>query len=215
MKQDNHSWSEYYVGHQHSYSNIVLHYQYLLAVLVCRPKTLLEIGCGSADHSIFLKKLLPKLKINFLDNDELILGKVKETYSDLVSGAYLADILDSAQVQSIPTFDVIISQGLMEHFNDEDFIRIIENFRGKARKYIFSIPSNNYPTKDFGNEILRSKSEVSSLLNSIPNITYSVSGYFDIGIKTKFVGLSLRKSLIEKLEYMFFSSNHILVKISY
>lgn len=215
MEHNDRSWADYYVGHQRNLSNIILHYPYLFAILWRRPRTILEIGCGSADHSMFLKKQFPKLEISFLDNDEKILATAKSTYQDCVANTYLVNILDNKEVQSIPPFDVIMSQGLMEHFEDAEFIRIIDNFRGKAGNFIFSIPSNYYPTHDFGNEILRSKKEVTDLLNTIPEIKYNVSGYFDIGLKTKLVGAKEKKGIFQKLKYIFFGSNHILVNISY
>jgi len=215
MGEVNKSWADYYVGHQRNFSNIVLHYPYLLAILRRKPRTILEIGCGSADHSMFLKKQFPKLEISFLDNDEKILATAKSAYMDRVANTYLVNILDNKEVQSIPLFDVIMSQGLMEHFENAEFIRIIDNFRGKAGSFIFSIPSDFYPTRDFGNEILRSKNEISDLLNTIPKIKYSVSGYFDIGLKTKLVGTKKIKGVFQKLGYLLFSSNHILVSVSY
>ena len=173
MGQTNNSWAEYYVGHKKNFTNIILHYPYLFAILLCRPRTILEIGCGSGDHSMFLKKRFSKLNICFLDNDEKILDSAKSNYSELITKTYLINILDKISVQSIPFFDVIMSQGLMEHFEDSEFIQIIENFRGKSGNFIFSIPSNFYPTYDFGNEILRSQTDVSILLSKIPSISNS------------------------------------------
>ena len=68
---------------------------------------------------------------------------------------------------------------------------------------------------DFGNEILRSKREIDDLIKQIPDTRYSVSGYFDIGLKTKIVGMREIKGIYKKLKYLFFSSNHILVNVSY
>ena len=215
MEQNKKSWADYYDGHQRNFSNIILHFPYLFAVIWCRPRSILEIGCGSADHSMFLKKKFPKLEICFLDNDEIILANAKSAYADFISKTYLIDILHFTEVQSIPHFDVVMSQGLMEHFEDSEFIRIIENFRGRSGNFIFSIPSNFYPTRDFGNEILRSLEEVRVLLNSIPKIKYKVTGYFDVGIKTKIVGAKEKKGIFNKLKYIMFDSNHILVNIIY
>uniref|UniRef100_UPI004047E12D class I SAM-dependent methyltransferase n=1 Tax=Flavobacterium sp. TaxID=239 RepID=UPI004047E12D len=215
MEQNNKSWADYYVGHQRNFSNIVLHFPYLFAILWCRPRTILEIGCGSADHSMFLKKKFKKLEISFLDNDEKILANAKSAYADFIANTYLVNILDNSEVQAIPRFDVIMSQGLMEHFEDAEFTRIIDNFRGKTGNFIFSIPSNCYPTYDFGNEILRSQKEVQALLNAIPNIKHNIAGYFDIGIKTKLVGARVKKGIFQKLKYLMFASNHILVNVTY
>ncbi len=210
---ENGKWADYYAGHNRHLSNIILHFGYLLSILWRRPKTLLEIGCGTADHSLFLKKMSPKIELGLLDNDRKILDKAKQECGSAVSGIYPVDLLDCSAVQSLPFFDVVMSQGVMEHFDDSQFVQIIENFRGKAGLFIFSVPSDNYPTLDFGNEILRSKKDMLRLLSRVPDIDFTVSGYFDIGLKTKLVGARKRKWLLKKLYYLFFGSNHLVVKI--
>jgi SAM-dependent methyltransferase len=208
-------WSSYYAGYRSSFSNMALHYPYLLAILFQRPKTILEIGCGSADHSMFLKKYLPKIEVSLLDNDQKILDSAKFSCKNNISNSYYVDILNKSEVQSIPRFDVVMSQGLMEHFDDSQFIQIVDNFRGKAGVFIFSIPSDQYPTLDFGNEILRSKNKISDLLSCVSNIRFSVANYWDIGLRTKLLGARKKVGIIEKLKYIFLRSNHILVKVSY
>lgn len=208
------TWAKYYENYQSNKLNILLHFHYLISVVILCPKSIIEIGCGSADHSIFIKKLFNRKKISFLDNDKIILKNAKKRYSSLVSNFYEADILNKKMLKNVHHHDIAMSQGLMEHFNDDEFIKIIKNFRGKVKYFIFSIPSNYYPTIDFGNEILRSKQEIKNLLSDIEMIDFSVKNYFDIGFKTKIIGAKKINNLFFKFLY-FFKSNHLLIKIKY
>lgn len=210
----NKKWSDYYKNIKTNKLNIYLHFQYILLIIFLNPKKIIEIGCGSGDHSIFIKKLFKKKIISFLDNDKDILENAYKKYSSNVQNFYYADILNKEKINKIEYHDIAMSQGLMEHFSDKDFIKIIENFRGKVNYFIFSIPSNYYPTIDFGNEILRSKREVEFLLHKISNIEFKVINYFDIGFRTKINGLKKFNNLSSKLLY-FFKSNHLLIKIKY
>ena len=149
MENKYNDWSAYYTGYKSNFSYMALHFPYLFAILFQRPKTVLEIGCGSADHSMFLKKYLPKTVVSLLDNDQKILDSAKLACKNKISNSYYVDILNKSEVQFRPRFDVIMSQGLMEHFNDSQFIQIVDNFRGKAGAFIFSIPSDQYPILDF------------------------------------------------------------------
>ena len=163
---------------------------------------------------MFIKKAFNRKKISFLDNDKIILKKAKKKYSKLVNSFYEADILNKKMIQGIHHHDIAMSQGLMEHFNDDEFIKVIKNFRGKVKYFIFSIPSNYYPTIDFGNEILRSKQEIKNILSNIDRIDFSVKNYLDIGFKTKLIGAKKINNPFLKILY-FFKSNHLLIKIKY
>lgn len=52
------------------------------------------------------------------------------------------------------TFAVAISQGLMEHFTDEDIILLMREQLRVARSVVFSVPSDRYPRQDVGDERL-------------------------------------------------------------
>ena len=212
------SWNNYYLNHSFRYSNIILHIPYLVKILLLNPIKVLEIGCGPADHSVFLKKIKRNTEISLVDLDGGIVNKLKKENQGKFKKVYLGDILDSTELNKlkIPRVDAVISQGLLEHFNDKDFIKVIENFRGRAKHFIFSVPSDNYPVKEFGNEILRSKKEIKNLLINIDDIRFNVNYYLDTGIRTKIFGAKVsKKSAKDKLKYLLFGSNHILAKVTY
>ena len=50
------TWAKYYESYQPNKLNILLHFHYLISIIILNPKSILEIGCGSAEHSMFIKK---------------------------------------------------------------------------------------------------------------------------------------------------------------
>ena len=212
------TWHTFYQDRSFSYSNIALHWQYLAKIISTRPKKILEIGCGPADHSLFIKKIFPRCKIYLLDADEVIVKKIRKKSRGRFKRVYLGDVLNKEELDQlkIPFTDVVFSQGLMEHFNDRNFKKVIENFRYRTKRFIFSVPSNNYPVREFGNEILRSKEELDRILKKIGGIRYKISPYLDIGIRTKIYWLKINRCcLSQKIKYLFFQPNHFLVTIRY
>lgn len=201
------SWYTYYSDKPYNISNLLLHWQYLILILWLRPKSILEIGCGPAQHSLFIKKLLPKTSIFLLDKDKKILQNIPDKDIHKIE----ADVL---KIQ--PPADLVISQGLLEHFTDNQIIKLVKNFRGKTKMILSSVPSDNYPVKDFGNEILRNEKAYRDILGRVPDIRFSVIGYIDLGWRTKMLGIKINKlDLFSSLEYIFFRPNHLLIIIEY
>lgn len=209
-------WYEYYRGRKLSLSNFFLHYHYLVCVLLFKPRKVLEIGCGLAQHAILIKNLLPKTKVSVLDFSNDILLTIKSNYLSKFENFFNLNILDIDRIKTLPKFDLVISQGLMEHFNDSEIICIIDNFAHVADRMIFSVPSDIYENKDFGDEILRSKDEMRKLLKII-KYNYKVKNYlFDIGVRTKInIIKKNRYGLIKSLKLLLFKSCHLLVEIDY
>lgn len=214
------SWSDYYKNHhQMRISNIILHWPYLLSIWKEHPKRILEIGCGPADHSVFLSKKMSNTQFTLLDNDPGIVKWLKEKYANRFE-VISCDITSEKDVTHLNfkknTFDVVYSQGLMEHFEEKEFIKIIEHFLPYSKKTIFSVPSDKYPDQDFGNEILRTKKELADILEKIPGITYKVHSYFpDISLRTKLLRIKkFHMDWVDSILYLLFGSNHYLVEIS-
>lgn len=217
-KHDN--WHTYYQNHKGiPLSNILLHWQYLLDILSSRPQKLLEIGCGPADHSILIKKFFPHTKISLLDLDNKILENLKKEYNGKVEGFYLCDLASRASVLkqkfSKDQFDVIFSQGLMEHFNDKKFIAVIQHCMPYTKRFIASIPADTYPNHDYGDEILRDQKQIESLLQKIPGITFRVKKYFpDIGFRTKYIAVKkARLNIVKAVFFMILNGCHYLIEI--
>lgn len=212
----NRTWNKYYSKYNYSLSNILLHYPYLIRAICLKPKTILEIGCGPAQHTIFLKKVFPNIKASVLDLDEKLLKKVELKYSNTIENYFHMDIHNKSSIKKLPKFDLIISEGLLEYFNDKDVVKIINIFSFVASKMIFSVPSDVYQNQDFGNETLRSKREMEKLLKKT-GFKFKVHNYFfDVGFRTKFNLISQNSlGFYESLKLLLFKSCHLLIEINY
>lgn len=215
------SWFNYYKNHNGvAVSNIFLHWPYLLRILLTGPKKMLEIGCGPADHSIFISSLKPNLDISLLDYDKKIINKLKNKFKNKFNHYYVCDITNRIRVKKLGfmhnQFDLVYSQGLMEHFEKKDFQIIINNFLPYTKKMIVSIPAENYPNRDFGNELLRNKKQLTEILSPIKDIKFKINKYFpDIGLRTKMIKIKKEKiNIIQSLLLIFFGSLHYLIEIN-
>lgn len=213
---DNQNWYDYYRGYKPSFSNILLHADYLFQVYRHSGASVMEIGCGPATHSLFLKQIKPDIRLSLLDSDKQLLDQVAQEHETAIERAYHLDILNRDDVGSLPNFDLIISQGLMEHFSDQDLILIIKNFSSVGKRMIFSIPNERYPNRDFGNEILRSSSQISTLLEMVPGIKFTIRNVIDPGIRTKLEVVKKNKLTgSDALKFLLAGSCHLICEIVY
>lgn len=214
------SWHKYYKDHHGViWSNILLHWYYLALIALGFPKKVLEIGCGPADHSVFLSSVLPGINISVLDFDKKIIASLRKYDKKKIDKFYICDITDPKMVKKLgfknQEFDVIYSQGLLEHFSKDDSQKIINLFLPYTKRLIFSIPSEKYPNRDYGNELLRSKKELGDIFKEIQNITFKIKGYFpDVGLRTKIMTINKGKlSFLEKINFLLFGSCHYFIEI--
>lgn len=134
--------------------NIFCHQQLFSAVWEEAPKKILEVGVGTGSMSVFLSFL--GLNVVGLDNDKNILKKAR-ILNEKLNGrakfiwgdAYKLPFGDKA-------FDVIFSQGLLEHFQDEDIIKLLDEQLRVGKVAVLSVPNKFYPRQDFGDERLLS-----------------------------------------------------------
>ncbi len=151
--------------------NTYVHLDMFKSIYNERPKRLLEVGVGSGSMSIFWSYL--GLKLFALDNDPRVLekakymskslnGNVKFVYGD----AFKLPFKDNS-------FDVIFHQGLLEHFSDEEIIRLLNEQLRVGKVAVFSVPNNFYKEKDFGDERLLSKKNWDKFLKTNFNLIES------------------------------------------
>ena len=216
----NKSWFNYYKNHNSvALSNILLHWPYLLNMFLINHKKILEIGCGPADHSVFLSSVSPRTQISLLDYDKNIINSLRSRLSNKISKFYVCDITSKKNVDRLKfkknEFDLIYSQGLMEHFDKKDFQTIIKNFLPYSKKILISIPAENYPNRDFGNELLRNKEQLIKIIKPIKNIEFKINKYFpDIGIRTKIIKIKKEKiGFFNAIYLILFGSLHYLIKV--
>lgn len=128
------------------------------------PK-IIEIGLGNGTMSIYFSR--DKLfEVYGIDNDIDVITSCINNNNRL--GGYakflLLDIFDLDLLKR-KEFDVAFSQGTMEHFNNEDLIKMLLKQLEIAKYVIFSVPSVFWLTREMGNERKITLEEWENLLN--------------------------------------------------
>ncbi len=125
----------------------------LLGVVLRRARgAVLEVGIGSGAQSAALSRVVPR--VVSIDNDARILAAARPNIERFGPGVQLL----SADAFALPfrdnAFGVALSQGLLEHFDDEAIGRLLREQLRVCRSVVFSVPSINYPRQDVGDERL-------------------------------------------------------------
>lgn len=102
---------------------------------------LLEVGCGTALVSIFLNKM--GYRTSAIDIDEEIVRMAKGHNAKL--GAAVDIRRDDARRLHFgdDSFDIAFNGGVMEHFSDEDIVRVLNEAHRVASMFIFEVPTPN------------------------------------------------------------------------
>lgn len=117
-------------------------------------KKVIEMGCGTGLMAGYLKRL--GLDVTALDLSQKVLDYANEVaaQSNIISPCKYeqGDILNLKYKKN--TFDVSYSNGVLEHFNDEEIITILKQQMNISKYVIFGIPSTyfNMNEKMLGNE---------------------------------------------------------------
>jgi SAM-dependent methyltransferase len=173
--EKNASWSEFYhmeVSEQFLNDNVAFHKEFVELIVAYARKSsggrvpkLLEVGLGTATFSIHFSR--NAYDCVGIDNDPHIILKSLETNRSL--GGYsrflLIDALDLDLLKD-GYFDVAFSQGTLEHFDNETMTRLLSKQLKVARYVVFSVPSPQWPGREFGNERKISVEEWRVLLES-------------------------------------------------
>jgi len=223
LKTTSRSWSEYYNSKQSLFellSDSLLHLHYLGHVIRIKPVRVLEAGCGPGNHSIVLAHFLRDTSFVLIDNDEAVVEIARKNVEK--HGLEKRLTTCRADIMNLPfgnnSFDVAISQGVLEHFADRDFSRAIGEQVRASYNVIFSVPSDNYFQHDFGDELLRPPVALLALLKDYirDNMsTCKVKYYrYDLGVRTRialFKKLRLeRNALLQSLVAAATTPMHIL-----
>ena len=132
-----------------------------------KNKKVLEAGCGTGLVAGYLQKL--GLQVTALDLSQKVLDYAKKiaTNSNVLSPCKYeqGDILNLKYKDK--AFDVVFSNGVLEHFNDEELVKILSNQMRISKYVIFGIPSTYFGMNEkmLGNERSLTVSEWKKIIN--------------------------------------------------
>lgn len=130
----------------------LIHRDLLAAVLARRAGGILEVGIGSGAQSALLSRWADR--VVSIDNDPRIMRAARPNVQRFGPRTRLV-LADAFRMPfGGGAFGVSLSQGLMEHFDDDGVAGLVREQLRVCRSVVFSIPSDRYPRQDVGNERL-------------------------------------------------------------
>lgn len=158
-------------------------------------KRLLEIGCGSGVTSIFLEQA-GYLVVGVDSDPDMIEIATSIAIRQNSSALFMVDNIMSLETIQEQHFDVIFSNGVMEHFSDNEIILILNRHLSVSDYVIVSIPSDYFSDdqKIYGDERFMSTNQWRLILSKTRgSIVEEFSFDSDKAIKDKpqFIGFVL------------------------
>lgn len=142
----------------------LIHTSLLRAVLARSSRgPVLEVGVGSGAQSGLLSRLRRTVTV---DNDSRIIAAARPNLARFGPAAAIVQADAFALPFPDATFDVALSQGLMEHFDDEGIAGLLAEQLRVCRSVVFSVPSDRYPRQDVGNERLMPPAEWRAIVSA-------------------------------------------------
>lgn len=151
------SWGKFYdedFSFGRVLDNLGSHAPLLGPILDARATSVIEIGVGSGSMGAMLSRFVPR--VVGVDNDKAVLAKAREVNAMLQGNLELREADAFALSKAFPagSFDFAVSQGLLEHFSDDEIRKLVTEQAAIANTVLISVPSYWYPQQDFGNERL-------------------------------------------------------------
>jgi SAM-dependent methyltransferase len=130
----------------------LIHLELLLAALRRAHGSVLEVGVGSGAQSSLLSRWVER--VASVDNDRRIMSAARPNVNRFGPELELIQADGFALPFAPRSFGVAISQGLLEHFDDRSIGQLLREQLRVSRSVVFSVPSDNYPRQDVGDERL-------------------------------------------------------------
>lgn len=149
------SWDKFYsedYNLEFLVKNTVCHLDLFKSISLENPKQILEVGSGTGLMSTFLSYL--GFDVTSLDNNPRVLTNAKKLVKKF-NGKVKFVLADAFKIPFADnSFDLCFHQGLLEHFEDNEIIKLLNEQLRVGKTVVLSVPNDSYPQKDFGNEKL-------------------------------------------------------------
>ena len=149
------------------------HEQYIKLVQSLKPKNIIEIGVGCG--ATMAKFVELQYNVVGIDNNPDVIETCHKTLEgiDLKCEVVECDAfgLDIGFLGMEPSETVCTSQGTMEHFSDNDIVRLVGAQMISAGHVCFSVPTINYPAQDVGDERLMHEEDWRTILSGFEIVT--------------------------------------------
>lgn len=170
------SWSKYYdeaLTVESMLGNLYGQREFLGEISRSKAKKILEVGSGSGAMAVFLSWL--GFEVTSIDIDPEVITKA-ELEAKKINGNVKFMVADGFNMPfKDDSFDLVIHQGLLEHFSDKEIVSLITEQLRCAPKVLFSVPNHLYMKKDFGNERLMDKEAWEHILSQFK---FDISKYY-------------------------------------
>ncbi len=171
------SWGEFYregTGLEPFFASLFHHEPLMREVLDSKPATTLEAGSGPAIMSSFLA--MAGVDAIAVDNDPDVLEVARRSAARWpVQPTFIEH--DIFKLDTIGReVDLVFSQGVLEHFQDDQIRELVRQSLLVAPRFVFSVPSKWYGHKDFGNERLFTAEQWKKMLEGLGRV--QVTPYF-------------------------------------
>jgi SAM-dependent methyltransferase len=133
------------------------------AIRRLRPARILEIGSGTGSLAIFLSYFAQD--VVSVDLSSEVLARAERNNRRLRGRArfQLGDAF-SLREFAPQSFDVAMSQGFFEHFQDDEIVALLRQQLRVANHVVFSVPNRAYGRQDRGDERLMTRDEWDAIL---------------------------------------------------
>jgi SAM-dependent methyltransferase len=136
------SWDEEYASPHSLQTRFLMlwtHAPLIEAVRRFNPVDVAEVGAGEGLISTTLSWM--GYKVMVIDNNRGVIDEAS-AYARKDGGKQTIQYGDALKVETMPEVDVYVSHGVLEHFNNDQICRIIDNMLAKSRKGVaFCVPS--------------------------------------------------------------------------
>jgi len=93
------------------------------------PIKIIELGCGTGHNTLQLTKLFPVSKVTLVDSNPSVLAIAEKKLSSLMCEKEFL-LRDLFNLDSNEKYDIVHSQGLLEHYNLEQRRKLVNLHRG-------------------------------------------------------------------------------------